>query len=426
MTYQHLKNHDAKIYQAIIGELKRQQSVLEMIASENIVSPAVIEAMGTVLTNKYSEGYPDHRYYGGNEFIDVSENLAIERAKKLFGAQHVNVQPHAGSQANMEAYFATLELGDTVLAMNLAHGGHLTHGHPVNFSGKFYNVVHYGVNKKTETIDMDEVREIALQKKPKLILAGASAYPRKIDFKAFREIADEIGAYFMADIAHIAGLIATNLHPDAIPFCDIITTTTHKTLRGPRGAMIMCTKEDRLHPNDKKNLAQKIDFAVFPGMQGGPLDHIIAAKAVAFGEALKPKFKKYQAQIIKNAAELAKELKNQGMRLISGGTDNHLLLVDVSAIGISGKQAETALDKVGICCNKNMIPFDKRNPYDPSGIRLGTPALTARGMKKEQMKIIGQLIGKVLKNIDNNKIMQEVKHIVKDLTNQFPIYEDLI
>ncbi|MFH1713551.1 MAG: serine hydroxymethyltransferase, partial [Candidatus Jacksonbacteria bacterium] len=308
MTYQNLQHQDPQIYAAIQNELKRQQSVLEMIASENIVSQAVLEAAGTVLTNKYSEGYPDHRYYGGNQFIDVCEKLAIDRAKQLFGCEHVNVQPHAGSQANMEAYFAILELGDKILAMNLAHGGHLTHGSPVNFSGKFYNVVHYGVDRKTERIDMDQVRELAQKEKPKLILAGASAYPREIDFKLFREIADDVGAYFMADIAHIAGPIAAKLHPDPIPYCDIVTTTTHKTLRGPRGAIIMSAKNDRLRPNDKKNLAQKIDSAVFPGMQGGPLDHIIAAKAVAFGEALKPEFREYQKQIIKNAQALAGEL----------------------------------------------------------------------------------------------------------------------
>ncbi|HBH46332.1 MAG TPA: serine hydroxymethyltransferase [Candidatus Jacksonbacteria bacterium] len=425
MPYNNLKKNDPLIYQAMRGELKRQQSVLEMIASENIVSPAVIEAMGTVMTNKYSEGYPDHRYYGGNQFIDISEKLAIERAKKLFNAEHVNVQPHAGSQANMEAYFAVLELGDKILAMNLAHGGHLTHGHPVNFSGKFYKVTHYGVDKKTEQIDMDEVRRLAKRDKPKLILAGASAYPRKIDFKAFRQIADEVGAYFMADIAHIAGLVAARLHPDPIPYCDIVTTTTHKTLRGPRGAMIMCKTRDRLRPQDKKNLAQKIDSAVFPGMQGGPLDHIIAAKAVAFGEALKPAFKKYQAQIISNAATLAETLTAEGLRLISGGTDNHLMLVDVTPLGVNGKQAEMALDEVGICCNKNMIPYDTRSPFDPSGIRLGTPALTTRGMKTREMKIIGGLIGKLLKNISSQKIKREIKAAVKMLTDQFPIYAGL-
>lgn len=426
MTYNNLQQHDPAIYQAMTDELTRQQSVLEMIASENIVSPAVLEAMGTVLTNKYSEGYPDHRYYGGNDFIDVSEKLAIDRAKQLFGAEHVNVQPHAGSQANMEAYFAVLELGDKILAMDLAHGGHLTHGHPVNFSGKFYNVIHYGVDHKTERINMDEVYEIAKREHPKLILAGASAYPRNLDFKAFREIADEVGAYFMADIAHIAGLVAANLHPDPMPHCDIVTTTTHKTLRGPRGAMIMCKNDDRLRPDDKKNLAQKIDSAVFPGMQGGPLDHIIAAKAVAFGEALKPEFKNYQAQIIANAKVLAETLIAQGLRLISGGTDNHLVLVDVTALGTTGKLAEVALDEVGICCNKNMIPFDTRSPFDPSGIRLGTPALTTRGMKEKQMEIVGSLIGKTLKNPDDESVKNKVKATVKELTDQFPIYRGLL
>lgn len=425
MNYQNLKKNDPDIYAAMQKELNRQQSVLEMIASENIVSQAVLEAAGTVLTNKYSEGYPDRRYYGGNQFIDISEKLAIERAKQLFGCEHVNVQPHAGSQANMEAYFAILELGDKILAMNLAHGGHLTHGSPVNFSGKFYKIVHYGVDRQTERIDMDQVHMLAKQEKPKLILAGASAYPRAIDFKAFRQIADEVGAYFMADIAHIAGLVVAKLHPDPIPYCDIITTTTHKTLRGPRGAIIMSKQTDRLRPNDKKNLAQKIDSAVFPGMQGGPLDHIIAAKAVAFGEALKPEFKEYQAQILKNAAILAKVLQDQGLRLVSSGTDNHLMLVDVTSVNLTGKQAEIALDEVGICCNKNMIPFDARSPFDPSGIRLGTPALTSRGMKEDEMKTVGELIGKVLKNIDNLETKREVATAVKELTGRFPIYEGL-
>jgi glycine hydroxymethyltransferase len=423
--YKNIQQQDPQIYKAIQKELNRQQSVLEMIASENIVSQAVLEAAGAILTNKYSEGYPDKRYYGGNQFIDISEKLAIERAKQLFGAEHINVQPHAGSQANMEAYFAILELGDKILAMDLAHGGHLTHGSPVNFSGKFYNFVHYGVGHKTEMIDMDQVKQLAHKEKPKLILAGASAYSRIIDFKAFREIADEVGAYFMSDIAHIAGPIAAKLHPDPIPYCDIVTTTTHKTLRGPRGAIIMCKNDDRLRSNDKKNLAQKIDSAVFPGMQGGPLEHIIAAKAVAFGEALKPEFKEYQAQIIKNAKVLAQELTAQGLRLISGGTDNHLMLVDVTSIGLTGKKAETALDQIGICCNKNMIPFDKRSPFDPSGIRLGTPALTSRGMKEEEMQIVGKLIGMALKNIDKDDVKREVSAQVSELTDQFPIYNGL-
>ncbi len=424
MTYSNLQSQDPEIYQAVQGELHRQQSVLEMIASENIVSPAVLEAAGSVLTNKYSEGYPDKRYYGGNKYIDVSEKLAIERAKKLFGAEHINVQPHSGSQANMEAYFAILELHDTILAMDLAHGGHLTHGSPVNFSGKFYTFAHYGVDKTSELIDMDEVRALALRHKPKLILAGFSAYPRALDFKTFREIADEVGAYLMADIAHIAGIIAADLHPDPVPYCDIITTTTHKTLRGPRGAMIMCTLNDRLHPNDKKNLAQKIDSAVFPGMQGGPLDHIIAAKAVAFAEALKPEFKTYQAQVIKNAQSLAEKLISEGLRLVSGGTDNHLISVDVAKIGITGKQAERALDEVGICCNKNMIPYDTRSPFDPSGIRLGTPALTTRGLGQEELRTVGGLIAKTLKNINDESVKNEVRAAVKELTTSFPIYEN--
>jgi glycine hydroxymethyltransferase len=425
MTYNHLQQSDPQIYQAIQNELHRQQSVLEMIASENIVSQAVLEAAGTVLTNKYSEGYPGKRYYGGNRFIDVAESLAIERAKQLFGCEHVNVQPHSGSQANMEAYFAVLELGDTILSMDLAHGGHLTHGSPVNFSGKFYQIIHYGVSKETETIDLDEVRALASEHKPKLILTGASAYPREIDFKAFQDIADEVGAYHMADIAHIAGLVVAKLHPDPIPYCDIVTTTTHKTLRGPRGAMIMSKINDRLRPNDKKNLAQKIDSAVFPGMQGGPLEHIIAAKAVAFGEALKPEFKDYQTQIVRNAKTLASTLQEQGLRLISGGTDNHLMLVDVTTVGLTGKIAVDVLDEVGICCNKNMIPFDSRTPFDPSGIRLGTPALTSRGMKENEMRIVGELISRVLRNIEKESAKKDVSATVKELTEKFPIYQNL-
>ena len=411
-----------EIANVIENEINRQRSGLEMIASENIVSRAVLEAMGTPLTNKYSEGYPGKRYYGGNQFIDVSENLAIDRAKKIFGAEHANVQPHSGSQANAAAYLALLNPGDKILAMNLAHGGHLSHGSPVNFSGKFYNVVFYGVNKDTGRIDMDEVREIAFREKPRLILTGASAYPREIDFATFRKIADEVGAYLMADIAHIAGLVAAKIHPDPIPVCDVVTTTTHKTLRGPRGALILSKIADRLRPEDKKNLAQKIDSAVFPGMQGGPLEHIIAAKAVAFLEALQPDFIEYQKQIVKNAKVLAETLLAGGLKLVSGGTDNHLILIDLTDTGLSGKQVEDALGAVEIYVNKNMIPHDTRKPTDPSGIRLGTPALTTRGMKEEEMKLVGEMIVKIIKNIDDKKTKEEIKNEVKNITLKFPIY----
>lgn len=413
MTY--LNKTDPEIAQALEKELNRQRQGIELIASENFVSRSVLEAMSSVSTNKYSEGYPGKRYYGGNQFIDLSENLAIERAKKLFGAEHANVQPHAGSQANMEVYFALLELKDKILSMNLFHGGHLTHGAPVSFSGKFYNVSFYGVEKDTGRIDYDQVREIAKKEKPKLILAGASAYPREIDFKIFGEIAKEVGAYLMSDIAHIAGLIAAKIHPDAILYSDVVTTTTHKTLRGPRGAMILC----------KKEYAKAIDKAVMPGMQGGPLDHIIAAKAVAFKEALTPEFKEYQKQIVKNAKVLADTLLSEGLELVSGGTDNHLILIDLTNTGTTGKQAEDALGEVEIYVNKNMIPFDTRKPMDPSGIRLGTPALTTRGFREEDMKSIGQLVAKVIKNIDNLDIKEEVRKKVKELTEKYPLYPGL-
>jgi len=421
----HLQKQDQEIYNAICGELERQKNGIELIASENLVSEAVLEAMGTVLTNKYSEGYPGRRYYGGNEFIDICENLAIERAKKLFKVEHVNVQPHAGSQANMAAYFAVLNPGDTIMGMSLDHGGHLTHGSPVNFSGKLYNIAAYGVNKETELIDMDEVEQLALEYKPKLILASFTAYPRDTDFKRFREIADKVGAYMMADIAHVAGLIIAGLYSDPVPYCDIITTTTHKTLRGPRGGMIMSKIEDRFNPDDKKNLAQKIDSAVFPGMQGGPLDHMIAAKAVAFGEALKPEFIDYQKQIIRNAKALAETLMENGIRLVSGGTDNHLLLVDLTNLEVTGKEAQVALDMARIHTNKNMIPFDPRTPFNPSGIRLGTPALTSRGMKENEMKIIGKWIAGILKDTGNEELIGKVKNGVLEMTERFLIYEEL-
>jgi glycine hydroxymethyltransferase len=418
-----LETQDPEVYKTVQDELKRQRTVIELVASENIVSKAVLEATGSWLTNKYSEGLPGKRYYGGNEHIDISENLARDRAKKLFGAEHANVQPHSGSQANAAAYFAILKPGDTILGMDLAHGGHLTHGSSVNFSGRFYNFVAYGVDKENERVNMGEVRKLALEHKPKLILVGYSAYPRKMDFAKFEEIAKEVGAYLMVDMAHFAGLVAAKVYPDPIPYSDIVTTTTHKTLRGPRGAMILCKEKDRLDPDGKKNLAQKIDSAVFPGNQGGPLDHVIAAKAVAFKEALQPSFIEYQKQVVKNAQTLASELMIRGYRLISNGTDNHLMMIDVNAKGISGKKAETALDNANICTNKNMIPFDTRSPFNPSGIRIGTPAITTRGMKEEDMKQIAGWIDKVLSDVDNEMVQQQVKQEVQAFCMKFPIYE---
>jgi glycine hydroxymethyltransferase len=430
-----LKISDQKVFDAVRGELKRQRESIELIASENFVSPAVMQAMGTWLTNKYSEGYPHKRYYGGNQCVDITEDLAIERAKQLFEAQYANVQPHAGSQANMEAYFALLNLGDKILGMDLSHGGHLTHGSPVNFSGKFYNFTSYGVEKETGMLNMDSIRKIALKEKPKLILAGYSAYPRNIDFKEFRQIADEVDAYLMADVAHFAGIIAARKHMMPFPYCDIVTTTTHKTLRGPRGAIILSMEDDRLHdtyhPDLKlkdgspKKLSSMIDSAVFPGMQGGPLDHIIAAKAVAFGEALKPEFKTYIEQVLKNAKALAQGLMDNSFNLVSGGTDNHLMLVDLTNKGVSGKQAEIALDEAGITCNKNMVPFDTRKPFDPSGIRLGTPAMTTRGMREPEMKFIAELISKVIGNINSKEAIQKVRNDVLQLCSRFPLYTEI-
>jgi len=422
----YLNSQDPQIAEAINNEVLRQQNGLEMIASENIVSPAVLEAAGTVLTNKYSEGYPGKRYYGGNEYVDIIENLARDRAKELFGAEHANVQPHAGSQANAEAYFALMQPGDKLMAMSLAHGGHLTHGSPVNFSGKLYNIIPYGVREDNHLIDMDAVREIALRERPQVILAGATAYPRLIDFQPFLEIAKEVGAYFMVDMAHIAGLVAAKVHPDPVAYADVVTTTTHKTLRGPRGAMILCKKEDRLNPDDKKNLAQKIDSAVFPGMQGGPLEHIITAKAVAFGEALKPEFKEYGLQIIKNAKKLAEVFVKEGIEMVSGGTDNHLILLDLTRLGISGKEAETVLDKMSIYTNRNTVPNETRSPFDPSGLRIGTAALTTRGFKEEDMELVGKIISDILKNTNNDDIKNNAKNVIKELVNKYPIYPDLI
>lgn len=407
---------DPDIAKAILGELERQEYTLEMIASENFASPAVMQVQGCVMTNKYAEGYPGKRYYGGCSFVDIAESLAIERAKKLFGAEHVNVQPHSGTQANMAVYMAVLSPGDTILAMDLAHGGHLSHGAKVNFSGKLYNVVFYGVRRDTETIDYDQVRDLAKKHRPKLIVVGASAYPRIIDFKAFREIADEVGAYVMADIAHIAGLVAAGVHPSPVPYCEFVTTTTHKTLRGPRGGIVMCRFE----------FAKLIDKTVFPGIQGGPLMHVIAAKAVAFKEALTEEFREYQRQIVKNAKVLAERLASHGLRIVSGGTDNHLMLVDLRPIGITGNVAEKALEEAGITVNKNMIPFDPEKPTVTSGIRIGTPALTTRGMKEKEMEEIGDLIAYVLKNIDNEKVRKEVRERVLELCRRFPLYPDIL
>lgn len=434
-----LSKSDPAIAKAVNNEIKRVRNGLEMIASENFCSQAVLEALGTPLTNKYSEGYHGKRYYSGNEFIDVIENIAIERAKKLFGAEHANVQPHSGSQANQAAYFALVKPGDTILAMDLAHGGHLTHGSPVNFSGRMYHFVHYGVRQDNQRLDMEQVRQIAKKAKPKLIVAGFTAYPRHLDFKRFKQIADEVKAYFMVDMAHFAGLVAAKVHPDPVPFADVITTTTHKTLRGPRGAIILCKIQNCLESQRKlgvnlalartpakvKTLAQRIDSAVFPGIQGGPLDHCIAAKAVCFQEALKPDFKKYQKQVLKNAQTLAKRLLENEIDLVTGGTDNHLILIDLTKLNMSGKQAENVLDQVGIYTNKNMIPFDPRTPFDPSGLRLGTPALTTRGFKEKEMKIIADLIAQILKNSKSDSTKQKTRATVRELTSKHPLYPGL-
>jgi len=408
-----LKEADPEVYSVIQRELHRQMSVLEMIPSENLVSPAVLEAMGSVFTNKYSEGYPHKRYYGGNEFTDIVEEIAINRAKQLFGAEHVNVQPYSGSPANIAVYFAFLNFGDKVMGMSLAEGGHLTHGHAVNFSGKAYKFVQYGVSKEDERIDYDAMRKTALAEKPRIIVSGATAYPREIDFKRIHEISQECGALSMTDIAHIAGLVIAGEHQSPFPFTEIVTTTTHKTLRGPRGGMIMC----------KQQYGQAIDKAVFPGLQGGPHEHTIAAKAVCFGEALKPEFKTYGKQIVKNARALADVLQDGGLRLVTGGTDNHLLLVDLSDKGVSGKEAEIALDKANITVNKNMIPFDKRKPFDPSGIRLGTPVLTTRGMKESEMKEVGRLIVKAVEKRNDDAKLAEVKRDVVELCKDFQFYK---
>jgi len=410
-----LKEVDPDVWNAIKGELSRERNKLELIASENFAPRAVLEAAGSIMTNKYAEGYPGRRYYGGCEFMDIVENLAIERAKALFGAEHANVQPHSGTQANMAVYFATLKPGDTIMGMNLAHGGHLSHGSPVNFSGIFYNVIFYGVSRETETIDYDEVYRLAQQHKPKLIIAGASAYPRVIDFQRFREIADDVGALLMVDMAHIAGLVAAGIHPSPVPHSHFVTSTTHKTLRGPRSGFILC----------KEEFGKIIDKMVMPGMQGGPLMHIISAKAVCFKLAMTPEFKAYQERIVKNAKALAKALAERGFRLISGGTDNHLMLVDVKSKGITGKQAELLLDEVGITVNKNLIPFDEEKPMVTSGIRLGTPALTTRGMGEEEMEEIGDIIASVLLHPDDENVKKQARERVARLCERFPLYEGL-
>ena len=410
----YIKDYDLEVYNAILEEEKRQEEGIELIASENFVSKAVMEAAGSVFTNKYAEGYPERRYYGGCMNADTVEQLAIDRLKKIFGAKFANVQPHSGSQANMGVYVSLLEAGDKILGMGLSSGGHLTHGYKVNFSGKNYIGIEYGLNPETELLDYDEVRRLAVQEKPKIIVAGASAYSRIIDFKKFREIADEVGAYLMVDMAHIAGLVAAGEHPNPMEYADIVTSTTHKTMRGPRGGIILTNNEE---------IAKKIDKAIFPGIQGGPLMHIIAAKAVAFKEALSPEFKEYQKQVVKNAKAMADALVKGGLRIVSGGTDNHLMLVDLRPKGVTGKLAEESLEKSGITCNKNAIPNDPEKPFITSGVRLGTPAITARGMKEDEAVKIAEMIIKVLENINDDEKIAEVKNEVLKLTEKFPLYK---
>jgi glycine hydroxymethyltransferase len=412
MNLNNVKKTDPEVYEAIMGELARQRYKLELIASENIVSEAVLEAQGCVMTNKYAEGYPAKRYYGGCEYVDVAEELAIERAKQLFGADHANVQPHSGSQANMAVYFSILEPGDTYLGMSLPHGGHLSMGSPVNFSGKIYNVVPYGVREDTHRIDYDQLRDLAKKHRPKLVIAGASAYPRIIDYKTFKEVADEVGAFFMVDMAHIAGLIAAGLHPSPVPYADFVTTTTHKTLRGPRGGMVLCTEKH----------AKTLNSKVFPGMQGGPLMHVIAAKAVALREALTPEFREYQAQIVKNAKAMADEFLALGFTLVSGGTDNHLMLVDLTNKDVTGKEAQEMLDAANITVNRNAIPFDTKSPFVTSGIRIGTPALTTRGMKEDEMRQVARMIAAVIDAKGAGSAVEKVKAEVAELTKRFPVY----
>lgn len=411
LEFNKVKASDPEIYAAVMSELSRQQNKIELIASENFVSEAVMEAMGTPLTNKYAEGYPGKRYYGGCECVDVAENLAIERAKQLFGAEYANVQPHSGAQANMAVFFGLLTPGDTVLSMSLAHGGHLSHGSPVNMSGKYFNIVPYGVTEDTNLIDYDEVERLALECKPKLILAGASAYPRTIDFERFSQITKKVGAYLMVDMAHIAGLVAAGLHPNPIPYADVVTTTTHKTLRGPRGGLILCKDAE---------FGKQFNKAVFPGIQGGPLMHVIASKAICFKEALSDDFKEYQTQIVKNAKALAESLKEAGFKLVSNGTDNHLMLIDLTESGVTGKEAEHMLDEVGITVNKNAIPFDKQSPFITSGIRIGTPATTTRGFKEDDMKEIAKLIKLTISDFDNSQ--DEIRQRVSALCKKYPLY----
>ena len=408
-----IKQEDQQLYDAIQKEFDRQNENIELIASENFVSEAVLEAQGSVLTNKYAEGYPNKRYYGGCEYVDIAEDLARDRLKEIFGAEHANVQPHSGSQANMAVYFSVLNPGDTILGMNLSDGGHLTHGAPVNFSGKLFNIVSYGVSKEDEAIDYDELREIAIKEQPKLIIAGGSAYALQIDFKKFREIADEVGAYLMVDMAHIAGLVAAGLHPNPVEYADFVTSTTHKTLRGPRGGIILTKKEH----------AKKIDSNIFPGIQGGPLMHVIAAKAVAFNEALQPEFKEYQEQVIKNAKVLAEKLQENGLRIVSGRTENHLVLVDTKVFGLTGKQAEEALDKVGITTNKNTIPFETESPFVTSGLRMGTPAMTTRGFKEAEMEEVADIIIETLTKEKNGESLDGIHDRVVALTKKFPLYD---
>lgn len=413
MNFDNVKRDDKEIYDLIKKELKRQQNGIELIASENIVSEDVMEAMGSYLTNKYAEGYPGKRYYGGCHIVDEIEQIAIDRAKELFGAEHANVQPHSGSQANMAVYFSVLEPGDTVLGMDLSHGGHLTHGSPVNFSGRLFNFVSYGVDKETEMIDYDNVRKIALENKPKLIVAGASAYSRIIDFSKLREIADEVGALLMVDMAHIAGLVAAGVHPSPVPYADFVTSTTHKTLRGPRGGLILC----------KEKYAKLIDKNIFPGMQGGPLMHIIAAKAVCFKEALEPSFKEYGAQVVKNCKRLAEELVKREFKIVSGGTDNHVFLVDLHNKEVTGKETENLLDRVGITLNKNTVPNETRSPFVTSGVRIGTAAVTTRGFKEEDMVVIAEIIDEAIKNRENDEALEKLKVKVKALCDKYPLYE---
>ncbi|EPY2277393.1 serine hydroxymethyltransferase [Clostridium botulinum] len=412
MDFTNLKKTDLTLLGMIKKEEERQEYNIELIASENFTSLSVMEAMGSLLTNKYAEGYPHKRYYGGCEFVDEVEDLARERLKKLFGAEHANVQPHSGSQANMAVYMSVLQPGDTILGMDLSHGGHLTHGSPVNFSGKLYNFISYGVDKETETIDYELLKRIALENKPKMIVSGASAYPRIIDFQKIREICDEVDAYMMVDMAHIAGLVATGLHPSPVPYADFVTTTTHKTLRGPRGGAILC----------KEEYAKAVDKAIFPGIQGGPLMHIIAAKAVCFGEALKEDYKEYMEQVVKNTKVLGEELNNYGFRLISGGTDNHLLLIDLTNKNITGKDAEKLLDSVGITVNKNTIPFETLSPFVTSGIRIGTPAVTTRGFKEEEMKKIAYFMNYSIEHRDDN--LSQIKEQVKEICKKYPLYQN--